>query len=199
MTVATPELITERLVLWMPGPEYADEMQRYFADNRAHLERWSPAAPPSFYTMAFWHKRLATMLREHADGTATRFSLSWRDRSPREVIGTASLTEITRGPLQSCLLGYGLDQRAQGRGVMTEALRAVIDYAFTTLKLHRIKANYTPTNRRSGAVLKRLGFVVEGYARDYLFINGAWRDHVLTALLNPAPIRPSEPRVSRAR
>jgi ribosomal-protein-alanine N-acetyltransferase len=45
-------------------------------------------------------------------------------------------------------------------------------------------ANYMPANERSGKLLKRLGFTVEGYARDYLFIAGAWQDHVLTSLAN---------------
>ena len=53
-------------------------------------------------------------------------------------------------------------------------------------------ANYIPHNERSGRLLRRLGFMVEGYARDYLFINGAWRDHILTALTNPNP-RPPPP------
>lgn len=51
-------------------------------------------------------------------------------------------------------------------------------------------ANYVPTNERSGRLLRRLGFTVEGYARDYLFIDGAWRDHVLTSLTNPAVNQP---------
>ena len=46
-------------------------------------------------------------------------------------------------------------------------------------------ANYRPENDRSRKLLERLGFVREGLARDYLFIDGAWRDHVLTALTNP--------------
>ncbi|MNL86782.1 ribosomal-protein-S5-alanine N-acetyltransferase [compost metagenome] len=50
-------------------------------------------------------------------------------------------------------------------------------------------ANYIPENERSGALLKRLGFEVEGLARDYLKINGAWRDHVLTARINDADDR----------
>jgi len=68
---------------------------------------------------------------------------------------------------------------------MAEALRALIAYAFGELGFHRIMANYIPTNERSGLLLRRLGFVVEGYARDYLEIDGAWRDHVLTSLTNP--------------
>jgi ribosomal-protein-alanine N-acetyltransferase len=64
-------------------------------------------------------------------------------------------------------------------------VNAVVGFAFETLRLHRVMANYQPINERSGKLLRRLGFVTEGYARDYLFINGAWRDHVLTALTSP--------------
>ena len=64
--------------------------------------------------------------------------------------------------------------------------RLSIEHAFSALRLHRIHASYIPGNERSGGLLARLGFVREGLARNYLFINGAWRDHVLTALLNPA-------------
>ena len=69
--------------------------------------------------------------------------------------------------------------------MMAEALAGAIDFAFDSLHLHRIEANYMPHNRRSGNTLRRLGFVVEGYARDYLLINGKWEDHILTSLSNP--------------
>ena len=69
---------------------------------------------------------------------------------------------------------------------MAEALQAAINYVFQELNMHRVMANYIPENRRSGNVLKKLGFVVEGYAREYLFINGQWQDHVLTSLTNKA-------------
>jgi ribosomal-protein-alanine N-acetyltransferase len=70
---------------------------------------------------------------------------------------------------------------------MTEALRAVCAHAFTQMGLHRIQANHLPENLRSAAVLQRLGFEVEGYARSFLLIDGRWRDHVLTALVAPDP------------
>ena len=69
--------------------------------------------------------------------------------------------------------------------LMTEAVAAAIRYAFEDLRLHRVKAAYLPTNERSGRLLRRLGFVVEGYARDYLLIQGRWQDQVLVALINP--------------
>ncbi len=68
---------------------------------------------------------------------------------------------------------------------MTEGLRAAIEFVFKKLNFHRVMANHLPENTRSEALLKRLGFEREGYAREYLFLNGAWRDHVLNSLVNP--------------
>jgi len=67
---------------------------------------------------------------------------------------------------------------------MAEALSSAIRYCFDEMNLHRIMANYMPTNVRSAALLRKLGFAPEGYARDYLFLAGEWQDHVLTALTN---------------
>ncbi|MGS6274334.1 GNAT family N-acetyltransferase, partial [Enterobacter hormaechei] len=67
-------------------------------------------------------------------------------------------------------------------GLMFEALTAAIRYMQRTQHIHRIMANYMPHNKRSGDLLARLGFEKEGYAKDYLLIDGEWRDHVLTAL-----------------
>jgi ribosomal-protein-alanine N-acetyltransferase len=100
-------------------------------------------------------------------------------------VGDCAFTNIVRGPFQACHLGYKLDQKFVGRGLMREGLTSAIDHAFHALKLHRIMANYQPTNERSGRLLRRLGFTIEGYARDYLFLNGGWRDHILTSLVNP--------------
>jgi ribosomal-protein-alanine N-acetyltransferase len=84
------------------------------------------------------------------------------------------------------MLGYAIDHAHEGQGLMQEALQATIEHVFSVLRLHRIQANYVPDNERSGRLLERLGFVREGLAKDYLFINGAWRDHVLTARVNRA-------------
>ena len=79
------------------------------------------------------------------------------------------------------------------KGLMAEALERALRHVFEELELHRVEANYQPTNERSGRLLRRLGFVVEGYSRDYLFIDGAWRDHVRTALTRPDPFTPPTP------
>jgi len=93
---------------------------------------------------------------------------------------------VVRGVAHSANLGYALCHGCEGRGWMHEALHAGIEQVFSpAVGLHRIQAAYRPENHRSAAVLMRLGFEREGLARDYLYIAGAWRDHVITALRNP--------------
>ena len=72
---------------------------------------------------------------------------------------------------------------------MKRIVALAIDYGFNELGLHRIMANHMPDNERSAGLLKSLGFEREGYAREYLYINGRWEDHVLNALINPDPGR----------
>ncbi len=105
-------------------------------------------------------------------------------RSP-EVAGTCNFTQIAKGAFRACFLGFQVARAHEGRGLMREALGASVEYAFRELRLHRIMANHRPENARSAKLLDRLGFVQEGYAREYLFIDGAWRDHVLTSKTNP--------------
>jgi len=179
------ELLTDRLRLWLPAPDAASRMLRFHEDNAEHLKRWSPPAPPGWGALAYWERKLAANQDDAAQGRSLRLAIAWRDDDERRIVGTLSLTEIVRGPLQQANLGYAVDVRHEGKGIMTEGVRAVCDHAFEALHLHRISASYMPTNDRSARVLRRCGFVPIGYARDYLFIDGAWRDHVLTALVDP--------------
>lgn len=184
MTVLQPTLSTSRLLLIPPDPSWALALLDYQRRNREHLERWEPRAGDMFYTELYWTMRLRQRSRDWQDGRGAAFLLV-RDGKPGRVAGTVSLSNIVRGCFQSCYLGYNLDHAEEGRGLMHEALEAIIAFAFDTLQLHRLQANYQPDNVRSAALLRRLGFAVEGQAKDYLYLDGAWRDHVLTALTNP--------------
>jgi ribosomal-protein-alanine N-acetyltransferase len=179
-----PAIKTERLLLTLPPAETAARLLAYVTDNREHLAPFSPPRPQDFYTEAFWQSRLQLAREEFARGESVRLILFRRESPLEEVVGECNFTSIVRGPFQACYLGYNLDSRSVGKGLMYEALTAAIDYVFTDLKLHRIMANYMPVNERSARLLRRLGFTVEGYARDYLFIAGEWRDHILTSLTN---------------
>jgi ribosomal-protein-alanine N-acetyltransferase len=104
--------------------------------------------------------------------------------APARVIGMVNFSNFVRGAFHACHLGCALDERAQGRGLMTEALALAIAHVFGELNFHRIMANYMPRNRRSARLLQRLGFRIEGRARQYLLIAGRWEDHVLTSRVN---------------
>jgi ribosomal-protein-alanine N-acetyltransferase len=184
------ELDTPRLRITMLPPSAAERQLQYQLDNREHLRPWSPPAPPGFYTLEYWRWRLEENRIEYLEDRSCRLQLLDATSRDGNVIGLVSFTSYTRGPHQSADLGYSIDHRHQGRGLMQEGLRAALAFAFGHLAFHRIAASYMPVNERSGRLLRKLGFTVEGYARDYLFLNGAWRDHVLTALYNPDPSPP---------
>ncbi|HEY6188210.1 MAG TPA: GNAT family N-acetyltransferase [Pyrinomonadaceae bacterium] len=181
---AFPHIETERLLLTIPSEEAAPRMLAFFEENREHLARWSPPVPAGYYTESYWRDRLAQGRAQFTQDEALRLVLFERDAEAGPVLGVCNFTNFVRGPFQACYLGYSLDHRFEGRGMMYEALKAATAYAFEQLRLHRIMANYVPVNERSGKLLRRLGFVVEGYARDYLLIEDRWQDHILTSLTN---------------
>lgn len=159
----------------------------YFKRNQAHLAPSMPLLGSEFYEPEYWNERRQVHQRELDQGVAVRWVIvtSKDAKQNQTVMGHINLTQIFRGPSQSGVVGYGLDRQAEGKGLMSQALGIAIDYAFEDLALHRIQANYRPENVRSEAVLHRLGFVREGFAKDYLKLNGAWCDHVLTSKISP--------------
>lgn len=176
---------TERLTVRVPDVADVPEIIRYYGNNRDHLQPFSPTFAPDFLDEAMWHEQVRIRAREHAAGESFRAFLFARE-APDRIVGNLNLTQVHRGALQSCVLGYNLARDEQGKGFMTEAVKAAVAFAFESWRLHRVTANHMPRNERSAAVLRRSGFHVEGLAPAYLLINGKWEDHVLTAIVNPA-------------
>ena len=159
-------------------------MLTFAEDNREHLARWAPPEPSGYYTEEFWRSYVVGARNEFVLGRALKLVLFDLKEPDGPVLGECNFSNIIRGPFHACFLGYKIDHRYEGYGLMLEALSAAIAYSFDVLRLHRVMANYVPTNERSGRLLRRLGFTVEGFARDYLLIDGEWRDHILTSLIN---------------
>jgi ribosomal-protein-alanine N-acetyltransferase len=98
-------------------------------------------------------------------------------REDGAIVGFININEIVRGAAQFGFIGYGGVAAYSGQGYMTEGLRLILRRAFTELGLHRLEANIQPANASSIALVRRLGFVREGFSERYLKINGRWRDH----------------------
>ena len=181
---------TERLLLHATDPALAPAVAAYYQRNAAHFARWDPPLPPDHSRLPVVAESLAEGRRAFDEGRSLRWWLEPRGK-PGWVIGSVHLSGIARGPFHGCSLGYGLDAQHTGRGLMNEALSALLDEAFSpAINLHRVQAAIRPENAASLRVVQRLGFREEGLARDYLYIDGAWRDHLLFALTNPGFIRP---------
>ena len=105
--------------------------------------------------------------------------------SDQRIVGAININNIVRGSFQSASLGYYVGAEFQGEGYMAEGLTLLLNYAFNTLGLHRLEANIQPENTRSQNLVERCGFIKEGYSKDFLYINGAWRDHERWCCVHP--------------
>jgi [ribosomal protein S5]-alanine N-acetyltransferase len=193
--VPPPQIDTPRLRLLAPEPALADTVAEFYRRNKDHFARWDPPHPPGFLTAAFHQAKLEAGAAAFRAGRDWRYWLTLRgdpETAPR-VIGQCHVSSVVRGTFHSANLGYALDHAHQGSGLMFEAVSTLIDEAMFApgVNLHRLQAGHLPQNQRSGRLLQRLGFTQIGIAHDYLFIDGAWRDHLLWQRINPGCVRPA--------
>jgi ribosomal-protein-alanine N-acetyltransferase len=178
-------LTTPRLALRASEPALAEAAADFYRRNRAAHAGWNPPLGEATFS-ADGQRQLLT---ETAAGAAAGTRIGWwlfALAEPGVAIGQIHFSQIVQRAFCSAMLGYAIDTAHEGRGLMREALQAALADAFgPRVRLHRVQANVRPNNTRSLALLARLGFEREGLARAYLFIDGAWRDHVMTARLNP--------------
>jgi ribosomal-protein-alanine N-acetyltransferase len=184
-------LETERLVLREPEDGDVARLLLYYQFNEERFARWEPARTEG---LAHFERWVRLRRAESAAGSGRSF-LALDRAEPDVLVAIVNLYDIRTFATYDAVLGYSLDGAYEGRGFAREAIEAVVRHAFDVLNLHRIKANYQPANERSGALLRRLGFVVEGYARDMIHMRGTWRDHIMTSLINPDwnPPEPTAP------
>jgi ribosomal-protein-alanine N-acetyltransferase len=116
--------------------------------------------------------------RQARAGTALPFAVTYDD----EFVGQLTVSNITGGSARWGSVGYWVDERVAGRGVMPTAVALAVDYCLFRLGLHRIEVAIRPENTASLRVVEKLGLTEVGYAPRYLHIDGAWRDHRLFAV-----------------
>jgi ribosomal-protein-alanine N-acetyltransferase len=173
-------LVGERAYLRSPDRADYEEWASLRSRSRGFLMPWEPSWPSDALSRASYRARLA------------RYSDDWRTdqgynffifRSDDVLVGGVGLSNVRRGVAETASLGYWVGEPFARQGYMTAALPLVLDFAFDRLRLHRVEAACLPTNVPSRSVLLRTGFRQEGYARNYLLIDGKWQDHLLFAIL----------------
>lgn len=165
-------------------PAWADLRAR----SRDFLVPWEPSWPMDDLTRGAFRRRIRRYMQDIREDTAYPFFIfHTRDDA---VAGGLTLSNVRRGVTQSCSMGYWVGQPYARQGVMFAAVSAILPFVFEHLRLHRLEAACLPTNTASIRLLEKVGFTREGYARQYLRINGIWQDHILYAMLHDDPRPP---------
>ena len=162
--------------------DYA-EWRELRAVSRAFLQPWEPTWPADDLSRAAYRRRLTAYARDREAGAAWPFFVF---RAEDEALtGGITLSNVRRGVAQMGSVGYWCGRPYARHGHTLAAVRALSDFAFRSLGLHRLEAACIPDNAPSRRLLIRAGFEEEGFAKAYLKINGVWRDHVLFGLISP--------------
>src|SRR6516162_7750410 len=149
--------------------------------SRDFLTPWEPTWPADDLTRASFRRRIKRYAEDQRGDLAYAFFI-FREHDD-VLLGGLTLANIRRGCAQAGSLGYWMGAAYARQGHMTAAVNAIVPFAFGTLKLHRIEAACIPANVASIRLLEKTGFKREGFARQYLCIDGVWQDHLLFARL----------------
>jgi len=170
--------------VYLRAPQMSDysEWTTLREASRAFLTPWEPTWPSDDLSRSAFRRRLRRYAEDQRADTSYAFFLF--RKSDDALVGGLTLANVRRGVAQAGSLGYWIGEPFSRRGLMTGALLGLVPFAFASLRLHRLEAACIPSNAASIRLLEKMGFAREGYAREYLCINGLWQDHLLFALLN---------------
>lgn len=180
-----PTITGSSVLLRAPQMSDYGEWAALREQSRDFLTPWEPTWPADDLTRASFRRRIRRYTEDQRGDLAYAFFIF--RRSDQTLVGGLTLANIRRGCAQAGSLGYWMGAPYARRGYMTAAVSALIPFAFTTLRLHRIEAACLPANTASIRLLEKTGFRREGVARQYLCIDGVWQDHLLYARLRDDP------------
>lgn len=171
--------------VWLRPPRAGDfaDWRELRAQNRAFLQPWEPTWPADDLSRVAFRRRLLAYARDREIGLAYPFFVF--RASDDALAGGITLSNVRRGVAQMGSVGYWCGRPYTRQGLTLAAVRALSEFAFRTLGLHRLEAACIPDNMASRTLLLKAGFKEEGFAQAYLKINGGWRDHVLFGLVTP--------------
>jgi [ribosomal protein S5]-alanine N-acetyltransferase len=176
-----PAIPGEGIVLRAPQMSDCPQWISLREASREFLTPWEPIWPADDLTRPAFRRRIKRYSDDQRSDLSYAFFI-FRKRDDA-LIGGLTLANIRRGCAQAGSLGYWMGEPYARQGHMTAAVNAIIPFAFGSLKLHRIEAACIPANLASVRLLEKTGFKREGFARQYLCINGSWQDHLLFSRL----------------
>jgi ribosomal-protein-alanine N-acetyltransferase len=152
--------------------------------NHSWLQPWEATLPPGSQSGPATYNGLVRMFgRQAREGRVLPWLLHYDPGDRRPVLaGQLTVSGIVGGSASWGQIGYWLDQRWAGRGLMPTAVALATDYCFQVMRLHRIEIAIRPENTKSLRVVEKLQFRPEGMRPRYLHIDGEWRDHLVFAL-----------------
>jgi ribosomal-protein-serine acetyltransferase len=153
-----------------------DDLYRLIEANRPYLAHWLPWAAEQTYERTLEYIRAVRRQEEANDGFQRAIT------SGEQIVGIVGFHAVN-WPHRSTSIGYWLDEGHQGRGLMTTAVRALIDHAFGVWDLHRVEIQAAIDNKRSRAIPERLGFREEGVRREAERIGDRYNDLAAYAIL----------------
>jgi ribosomal-protein-alanine N-acetyltransferase len=180
-----PAIEGERVILRQPQMSDHSEWATLRQKSREFLEPWEPVWPADDLTRAAFRRRLKRYAEDQRSDLAYSFFIF--RKIDGVLVGGITLSNVRRGVAQAGSIGYWMGEPYARHGLMSMALRALIPFGFATLRLHRLEAACITTNVASIRLLEKSGFQREGYARQYLCINGMWQDHLLYARIKGDP------------
>jgi [ribosomal protein S5]-alanine N-acetyltransferase len=187
LTEQPPAIVGDSVVLRVPQMSDFAEWAALREASRDFLTPWEPTWPPDDLTRGSFRRRIKRYSEDQRSDLAYPFFVF--RKADNVLVGGLTLANIRRGCAQTGNLGYWTGAVHARHGYMTGAVSSLLPFAFQTLRLHRIEAACIPANVASIRLLEKTGFRREGFAREYLCIDGVWQDHLLYARLkhDPAP------------
>lgn len=184
LTGVTP--LGDEIVLRPLGRGDRREFLDLRARNASWLSPWDPTAPPGGAPRRDIAKDYGAYVRGMAAEARSGAGLGLAIVVEDEIVGLVSASGIVEGALRGCSIGYWVGQEVAGRWIAPTAVAMIADHLMDPngRALHRIQIEIIPENAPSLSVVRKLGLRDEGLRRDYLHINGRWRDHRSFAIVS---------------
>lgn len=145
--------------------------------NREWLRPWEATNPHGPISFDF-KSQIRSLLRQLERSEGMPFVILYQG----EIVGQLNVANILHGSVSSCVIGYWISPEVAGKGITPTAVALAMDYMFNAVGIHRIEIDIRPENGASIRVVQKLGLRYEGLKKNYIHINGDWRDHYVFAL-----------------